>query len=548
MTLASASLHGRIVTFYSYKGGTGRSMALANVAWILAESGKKVLIMDWDLEAPGIHRYFHPFLIDKSLTATPGVIDFLSGYMIEAMTPNSRETNDIDAWLRSVADVSRHVLSIDYAFRDGGLIDFMPAGRQGPTYATRVTSFGWQEFYDRFGGGRFLNAVRDRLRKQYDWILIDSRTGVSDSAGICTVQMPDCLVVCFTMNTQSIEGGAGVCAAVREQRPDLPVFPVPTRVEVTSEKERLELARREAHQRFGSFLPTIDTFDRRKYWDDVEFIYVPFYAYEEILATFGDPSGQTPSVLASAEHLTARITEGTVKTMPEQQDTKRLVVLEQFKRKPAVATVDELTKRSPELGTVLEEFQGRLKKWLASGLDKDLLSASALSRIDDLPELRIALLDNATFRSFFEKSVRLRDRRKQVESRLHWLMFSSVFATASVMSLTLASQRFPSSRDGIIAWSLSIACLGLCGGTLSETLDAYVASQPQRVIEGWFRIAKGVGLSAILVLFSLGTEPTLQEFIKASIIMPIASFALTRVSDNLGALFDRSPRAKGSVT
>ena len=29
---------GRILTFYSYKGGTGRSMALANVAWILAST------------------------------------------------------------------------------------------------------------------------------------------------------------------------------------------------------------------------------------------------------------------------------------------------------------------------------------------------------------------------------------------------------------------------------------------------------------------------------------------------------------------------------
>lgn len=52
---------GRIITFYSYKGGTGRSMALANVAWILASQGERVLTIDWDLEAPGLHRYFHPF-------------------------------------------------------------------------------------------------------------------------------------------------------------------------------------------------------------------------------------------------------------------------------------------------------------------------------------------------------------------------------------------------------------------------------------------------------------------------------------------------------
>ncbi len=37
---------GRIVTFYSFKGGTGRTMALANVAWILAANGKRVLVAD----------------------------------------------------------------------------------------------------------------------------------------------------------------------------------------------------------------------------------------------------------------------------------------------------------------------------------------------------------------------------------------------------------------------------------------------------------------------------------------------------------------------
>lgn len=55
---------GRIITFYSYKGRTGRTMLLANTAWILASAGKRVLAIDWNLEAPGLHQYFHPFLID----------------------------------------------------------------------------------------------------------------------------------------------------------------------------------------------------------------------------------------------------------------------------------------------------------------------------------------------------------------------------------------------------------------------------------------------------------------------------------------------------
>src|SRR5258708_34998454 len=76
----------QITTFYSYKGGTGRTMLLANVAWILAAAGKRVLVIDWDLEAPGLHRYFAPFLIDKELTSTPGVIDLVTEYAIEAVS------------------------------------------------------------------------------------------------------------------------------------------------------------------------------------------------------------------------------------------------------------------------------------------------------------------------------------------------------------------------------------------------------------------------------------------------------------------------------
>ena len=47
-------LNTRFITFYSYKGGVGRSMALANVAYKAVKEGLKVVVLDFDLEAPGI--------------------------------------------------------------------------------------------------------------------------------------------------------------------------------------------------------------------------------------------------------------------------------------------------------------------------------------------------------------------------------------------------------------------------------------------------------------------------------------------------------------
>src|ERR1700734_1996566 len=70
---------GRIVTFYSFKGGTGRTMALANVAWILAANGKRVLVADWDLESPGLHPFFQPFM-EPTVSAQPGIVDLVRRY------------------------------------------------------------------------------------------------------------------------------------------------------------------------------------------------------------------------------------------------------------------------------------------------------------------------------------------------------------------------------------------------------------------------------------------------------------------------------------
>src|ERR1041385_6575180 len=69
---------GQILTFYSYKGGVGRSMGLANVATLLAKWKRKVLVVDWDLEAPGIESYFEKQTDLATLRQqTPGVVDLI---------------------------------------------------------------------------------------------------------------------------------------------------------------------------------------------------------------------------------------------------------------------------------------------------------------------------------------------------------------------------------------------------------------------------------------------------------------------------------------
>src|SRR5262245_31522098 len=95
---------GRFITFYSYKGGTGRSMAVANIAWILASNRRRVLVIDWDLEAPGLHRYFHPFLEDKELYSSPGIIDYFVDFAMGARSASTNKKTDT-AWYEPFTDL-----------------------------------------------------------------------------------------------------------------------------------------------------------------------------------------------------------------------------------------------------------------------------------------------------------------------------------------------------------------------------------------------------------------------------------------------------------
>jgi cellulose biosynthesis protein BcsQ len=322
---------GRIITFYSYKGGTGRSMALANVAWILACNGLRVLVIDWDLEAPGLHRYFCPFLPDPELSETPGLIDFFVHFIEAAhVQASSKEASPKPErpWFYDRADLLRYSVPLTYEFPNGGMLDFVGAGQQGSSYSIRVNSFQWGDFYEKFGGGIFLEAMKVQMREHYDYVLIDSRTGLSDTSGICTVQMPDELVICFTLNRQSIFGAASMAKSADAQRrlktgeQGLRIWPVPTRVEL-HEKTRLDSARLVARQQFAPFLWHIPVSRRTEFWGETEVLYFPYYAYEEVLASIADPPWQKVSLLNSMERLTARLTGDKVRAMPSLPSGQR---------------------------------------------------------------------------------------------------------------------------------------------------------------------------------------------------------------------------------
>lgn len=319
---------GRVITFYSYKGGTGRTMAVANAAWIIASQGRRVLVIDWDLESPGLHRFLHPFLYDKELRSSRGIMDLVQAY--------ARLTTDVSLEPQSVAELVDRLVLTDYVSGvnwdfGGGRIDLMPAGQQDEAYSQAVNSFIWTTFYERQGGAEFFRTLRDKLCEAYDYVLIDSRTGFNDVSGICTREMPDVVVDCFTMATQSIEGAVALARAIHSDPVRrIRILPVPMRIE-NAEHERLEAGRDLVRRRMSRFLDR-DEADAEAYFGSVEIPYQPFYAYEETLATFAERPGAELSLLAATERLVNEITEGDVRELAPMAEDVRLAWRSRFRR------------------------------------------------------------------------------------------------------------------------------------------------------------------------------------------------------------------------
>jgi MinD-like ATPase involved in chromosome partitioning or flagellar assembly len=203
-----------IVTFYSYKGGVGRSMALANIAVLLARRGLKVLAVDWDLEAPGLERYFGYFDIKPG---GPGLLRLF-------MEARDGRPPDYSEFTSSIDCDTTHPITL------------LASGReQDEAYSRNLESFDWEAFFVQ-GGGSFVEELRHRWRHEFDIVLVDSRTGLSDTGGICTIQVPDIVVAMFTANYQSLYGVRDVMRLAQKARQSLAydrmplsVLPLPAR-------------------------------------------------------------------------------------------------------------------------------------------------------------------------------------------------------------------------------------------------------------------------------------------------------------------------------
>ena len=145
-------------------------MALANIAVLLAKKGKKVLAVDWDLEAPGLDGYFDDYEVSQTSTKM-GLLSLL-----ERVAVLKKRYNKKPDWRKYVSKVH---------LSDTETLDVIWSGsKKNSDYIGSVLKFDWNDFFEKQDGGPFIESLRNEWKEEYDFILIDSRTGITDSGGI----------------------------------------------------------------------------------------------------------------------------------------------------------------------------------------------------------------------------------------------------------------------------------------------------------------------------------------------------------------------------
>jgi hypothetical protein len=210
-----------VITFYSYKGGVGRSMALANVAELLVQRGYNVVVCDWDLEAPGLER----FLADDErelnrLIAQPGIIDLVQEYKeaLERPSPATIVEGNLPAGFARIGEcIVREPRTCAVRLErkseiNSGSLWFLPAGRRDNawrvSYNRTVTEMNWSEFFSEWGGATYFEYFTKDLLQKGQIILIDSRTGVTELGGICTHHLANMVLLFTASNEQNRDGSA----------------------------------------------------------------------------------------------------------------------------------------------------------------------------------------------------------------------------------------------------------------------------------------------------------------------------------------------------
>jgi MinD-like ATPase involved in chromosome partitioning or flagellar assembly len=181
-----------IATFYSLRGGVGRSSALAYTAYILASKGRKVVCVDMDLEAPGITALFGK---EKEVKENIGLVHLLIA-LDQGETP----------------DITKHLLRISESYD----LYCLPAGKPDANYARLLRFIDPESWYreERNPLHELFDQLCKRLPFTPDVILLDARTGITQMSGPLLFDLSDISIIVFFPHQQAFTGTKALVKAL----------------------------------------------------------------------------------------------------------------------------------------------------------------------------------------------------------------------------------------------------------------------------------------------------------------------------------------------
>lgn len=270
----------KTVAFYSYKGGVGRSLFVANLSLFLARfAAKKVLTVDLDLEAPGLH-----YKYEATGVAVPpieaGLVDTLHDYLYTSAPPKELPILDL------------------FRGPEGGSVHFFPAGVAPRTvYWNKLGEMNFHSlFRDEQDTGELLfREVLEHIREQLnpDLVLIDARTGVTELGG-AAAQIWAQEAFCLALDqAEHLEGIRAVMRGIaRRKRTDgeglIKVVPVLSRMHTVYGSAEENAARERVRRFLNELGPTIEETLSIESGDDLVVLHNDEEVYRTGRALMGD--------------------------------------------------------------------------------------------------------------------------------------------------------------------------------------------------------------------------------------------------------------------
>lgn len=204
-----------VVTFYSYKGGMGRTTTMIAYAMSLAVNDndlkkKRVVIIDCDLEAPG---YLNFFDLSEHNGLQSGKKNGLVEFLSDAQLTSHPEDLDINDYIINVGDDNKN----NFAYNNLNNIWLIPAGNLNEGYSDLGGGSDRSDYLEGLAKinlssvnsvVKYFNILLDRINEtiEPDIILLDSRTGFNDIFGTAALYLSSSVVGFFGFSRQTQPG------------------------------------------------------------------------------------------------------------------------------------------------------------------------------------------------------------------------------------------------------------------------------------------------------------------------------------------------------